>query len=157
MIKHLYILLLLCVATTVQAQKKPVADTTEVVVAMNTILHADPRLDIVLKKQQTRSGGGSGIYSGRGYRVQIYSGNDRAKATKVKIDFQRRFPNVHAYMTYASPQFRVKVGDFHSRGEAQEMYSKLGTLYNPCMIVPDIVVFRNINTHKEKDDRSNTE
>lgn len=154
MIKHLYILLLLCVATTVQAQKKPLADTTGEVLATNTILHADERLDIVLKKTK-HTGSGSGIYSGRGYRVQIYAGNDRSKAAKTKIDFQRRFPNVHAYMTYVSPQFRVKVGDFHSRGEAHEMYSKLSTIYNPCMIVPDIVVFRNINTHK--DDRQDTE
>jgi hypothetical protein len=156
MIKHLYILIFLCVATTVQAQKKPVADTTVEILATNTILHADPRLDIVLKKTK-QTGGGSGIYSGRGYRVQIYAGNDRSKAAKTKIDFQRRFPGVYAYMTYVSPQFRVKVGDFRSRGEAQEMYSKLSTLYTPCMIVPDIVVFRNINTHKEKDDRSNTD
>ncbi len=154
MIKYLYILLLLCLATTVQAQRKPLADTTGEVLATNTILHADARLDILTKKTK-QTGGGSGIYSGRGYRVQIYAGNDRSKAAKTKIDFQRRFPNVHAYMTYVSPQFRVKVGDFRSRGEAQEMYSKLGTLYNPCMIVPDIVVFRNINTHK--DDRSDTE
>lgn len=156
MIRHLYIFLLLCVATTVQAQKKPVADTTDEIQNTNTILHADARLDIITKKTK-HTGGGSGIYSGRGYRVQIYAGNDRSKAAKTKIDFQRRFPGVHAYMTYVSPQFRVKVGDFRTRGEAQEMYSKLSTIFNPCMIVPDIVVYRNINTHKEKDDRSNTD
>lgn len=157
MIKHLYILLLLCVSVTVQAQKKPAADTTVEVLATNTILHSDPRIDVVLKKTKHTGGGGSGIYSGRGYRVQIYAGNDRSKAAKTKIDFQRRFPGVHAYMTYVSPQFRVKVGDFRSRGEAQDMYSRLSTLYTPCMIVPDIVVFRNINTHKDKDDRANTD
>lgn len=156
MIKHLYILLLLCIATSAQAQKRSVPDTTAEILNTNTILHADARLDIVTKKTK-QTGGGSGIYSGRGYRVQIYAGNDRSKAAKTKIDFQRRFPGVHAYMTYVSPQFRVKVGDFRSRGEAQEMYSKLSTIFNPCMIVPDIVVFRNINTHKEKDDRSNTD
>lgn len=156
MIRYLYLLLFLCVAGNVSAQKIPVADTTEEI-AMNTIVHADPRLDIILKKAKRNSGGGGGIYSGRGFRVQIYSGNDRNKATKMKIDFQRRFPGVHAYLTYVTPRFKVKVGDYRSRGEAQEMYNKLSTLYNPCMIVPDMVVFRNINTHKEKDDRSNTD
>ncbi len=156
MIRHLYILLLLCIAGTVSAQKKHVVDTTELL-AVNTIVHADPRADMLLKKTKSTGGGGSGIYSGRGFRVQIYSGNDRSKAAKMKIDFQRRFPGVHTYMTYVTPRFKVKVGDYRSRGEAQDMYNKLSTLYNPCMIVPDIVVFRNINTHKEKDDRSNTD
>src|ERR1043165_2407267 len=120
-----YILVLFCCANVMLAQGKG-ADTTQV--AMNTVLHADPRLDILLKKHKTSSGGGGGIYSGRGYRVQIYSGNDRNKATKVKIDFMRRFPDVRTYMTYVAPQFRVKVGDFRSRGEAQELYSKVSTL-----------------------------
>ncbi len=156
MIRHLYILLFLCIAGAVSAQKKPAVDTTELL-AVNTIVHADPRLDVLMKKTKSTGGGGSGIYSGRGFRVQIYSGNDRSKAAKMKIDFQRRFPNVHTYMTYVTPRFKVKVGDYRSRAEAQEMYNKLSTLYNPCMIVPDMVVFRHINTHKEKDDRSNTD
>ncbi len=54
-------------------------------------LHADPRLAIVLKKHTTGTGVGV-ISSGRGFRVQIYSGNDRNKATATKIDFMRRFP-----------------------------------------------------------------
>ncbi|MBL7718382.1 MAG: SPOR domain-containing protein [Flavipsychrobacter sp.] len=146
--KLFYIVALLCVAQVSVAQE---ADTTVEVVAMNTVLHADPRLDILLKKSKG-TGGGSGIYSGRGFRVQIYSGNDRAKATKIKVDFMRRFPHIQTYMTYVSPQFRVKVGDFKSREEAQDLYRQLSTLYNPCMIVPDIVVHRNIRTHKENDD-----
>lgn len=144
-----YILIFVCLSQVTFAQRAAVQDTAQPV-ALNTVLHADPRLDIILKKQKAASG--NGIYSGRGYRVQIYSGSDRAKATKMKIDFMRRFPNVQAYMTYASPHFRVKVGDFRSRGEAQEMYSKLSTLYNPCMIVPDIVVFRNFSSNKDKND-----
>jgi hypothetical protein len=146
----IYILALLCLSFDLEAQDMQ-ADTGAT--AMYTLLHADPRLDIVLKKRKTSSGGGSSIYSGRGYRVQIYSGNDRNKANKMKVDFMRRFPGVGAYMTYVSPQFRVKVGDYRSRGEAQEMYRTLSAIYNPCMIVPDIVVFKNINRPKEQDDR----
>lgn len=149
-----YILIPVCLANAAQAQHGRVKDSLPPA-PVYTALHADARLDIVLKKRKM-SGSGNSIYSGRGYRVQIYSGNDRNKATKIKIDFARRFPGVQTYMTYVSPQFRVKVGDFHTRGEAQEMYRQLSTLYNPCMIVPDIVVFRNIN-NKNKDDRSDTD
>lgn len=112
--------------------------------ATGVILHADPRLAIVLKKHKNAHLGI--IRSGHGYRVQIYNGNDRVKANQVKVDFIRRFPGVRTYLTYVQPQFRVKVGDFRSRGDAQDMYEKVSTLYNPCMIVPDIIV---INTMKD--------
>jgi len=126
-----------------------VTDTTGV------IIHADPRLDIVtaaLRPKTERrntgnaSSGRSGVIrSGRGYRVQIYNGNDRTRATNLKVDFMRRFPNVRTYMTYIQPQFRVKVGDFTTRQEAQRFAGQINTIYSPVMIVPDIIV---INTFR---------
>jgi len=112
------------------------------------VLHADQRLAMVVKKR-TVSVLRGGIYSAHGYRVQIYNGNDRAKATQVKLDFMRRFPGIRTYMTYVQPQFRVKVGDFRSRPDAQKMYQQVTNLYTPCMIVPDIVEINNVS---RKDD-----
>ncbi len=113
-------------------------DTTGVVI------HADPRLDIIFKKYRNTPIGY--IYSGRGYRVQIYNGNDRVKANEIKVDFIRRFPGVRTYLTYVQPQFRVKVGDFRTRGDAAKLFEQTSAIYNACMIVPDIVV---INTMKD--------
>lgn len=105
------------------------------------VVYADPRLDIILKKQKSTVTGS--IRSGQGYRVQIYNGNDRVKAMHIKNDFMRRFPNVKTYLSYVQPQFRVKVGDYKTRGDAEMMYEQTSALYNPCMIVPDIIM---INT-----------
>ena len=58
----------------------------------------------------------------------------------------RRFPGVRTYMTYVQPQFRVKVGDYRTREDALEMYRQASQLYNPSMIVPDIIV---INTLRD--------
>jgi hypothetical protein len=113
------------------------------------IIHADSRLDIVLAalKPKASSGSRAGVIrSGRGFRVQIYNGNDRIKATQTKVDFMRRFPSVRTYMTYIQPQYRVKAGDFKTRAEARKLYEQLSTLYSPVMIVPDIIV---INTLRD--------
>lgn len=85
------------------------------------------------------------IRSARGYRIQIYNGNDRNKAIKLKIECIRRFPKLETYMTYIQPQFRVKVGNFTSRGEAQKFVQQMSSLFSPIMIVPDFIV---INTFK---------
>jgi SPOR domain len=83
------------------------------------------------------------VSSGKGFRVQIYNGPDRNKAIAVKSDFMRLYPGVRTYLTYISPGFRVKVGDYRNRSDAAGMLKELNSVYNPSMIVPDIV---NIST-----------
>jgi hypothetical protein len=142
----LIVFLMLCFTPKGMAQIKvsypePEDTTTSVIV------HADPRLAIITKKHVSVAQ--PGIHSGRGYRVQIYSGSDRNKAASTKIDFMRRYPGVRAYLSYVSPQFRVKVGDYRSRGEAQKMYQQVERRYTPCMIVPDIILVNTLNTQKD--------
>jgi hypothetical protein len=118
-------------------------------------IHSDPRLAILSTyNEPTRvnyagAGGISGsIHSAKGFRVIIYSGTERAKASATKADFMKRFPGVRVYISYALPQYRVKVGDYGTRQEAQEFYRQLSSLYSPCMVVPDIV---EINTFRKND------
>ena len=79
------------------------------------------------------------IYTGPGFRVQIYNGSSRDKAVQVKAEFMRRFPGVHTYLSYISPNFRVKVGDYRSRTDAEGMLWEANSMYSPSMIVPDVV------------------
>ena len=60
-----------------------------------------------------------------GFRVQVYSGADRSKAYAEQARFKRIFPDVETYISYEEPNYRVKVGDFTSRSEAQELMSAL--------------------------------
>jgi len=108
----------------------------------SVVIHADPRLSLITSKKQGNPVGY--ISSGKGFRVQIYNGNDRKAAINTKIDFMRRFPNIATYLTYVAPQFRVKVGDFKSRADAQKFNHELISIYNPTMIVPDLIVINSI-------------
>lgn len=130
---------------TAQAQIKVNESASEQEVVQGVIIHADPRLAVLEKKHRNIQLGV--IRSGKGYRVQIYNGNDRNRANEIKVDFMRRFPGVRTYLTYVQPQFRVKVGDYRTREEAHTMYTQVSPLYNPSMIVPDIVM---INTLKDE-------
>ena len=72
-----------------------------------------------------------------GYRVQIFFGSNRQKATDVKSDFSSKFPDVPAYISYQQPNFKIRVGDYRSRFEAQRMMSELNGMYPTTFIVPD--------------------
>ncbi len=57
-----------------------------------------------------------------GYRVQVFSGNDRtAKTTAYKIEerIRSRQPNYTVYVSFASPFWKVRIGDCVTSEEAQ--------------------------------------
>lgn len=64
-----------------------------------------------------------------GFRVQVFSDNNtrtakneaRAKARQVSA----RFPHLSTYVRYTSPYWRLKVGDFRTRQEADEAAEQL--------------------------------
>jgi len=78
-------------------------------------------------------------YSAKGFRVQIYYGPDRKKAIEIKKSFMRLYPTVHSYLIYNAPSFRVKVGNYRNRGDAEVMLKAVRPEYSPVMIVPDNV------------------
>lgn len=69
-----------------------------------------------------------GIIS-QGFRVQIYSSNRnqiaKAGAFKVEKEFVESFPEIHAYVTYTAPFWKVRVGDFSSYYEALTFSNKI--------------------------------
>jgi len=72
-----------------------------------------------------------------GYRVQIYFGSVRQKASDVKQDFSNKHPEINSYLTYLAPNFKVRVGDFRSRLEAQGFLKSIEGLYPTSFIVQD--------------------
>lgn len=63
-----------------------------------------------------------GRHKARGFRIQVFTGNnsreDKAKAEKMKRDFQTAFPELSFYITFRSPRRFCRVGDFRTRQEA---------------------------------------
>jgi hypothetical protein len=143
--KLLFLLLVFCAAAPVCRCQTALTDVAADTPATGVVVHADPRLALLAHRTVAAPARKWVIRSARGYRLQIYNGNDRVKATQTKIDFIRRFPSIRTYMSYTAPQFRVKVGDFSSRAEAQRLYEQIRMLYSPVMIVPDVIV---VNTLK---------
>jgi hypothetical protein len=80
------------------------------------------------------------VSSGKGFRVQIYNGPDRGKAMDIKAEFMRNNPGVRTYLTYISPCFRVKIGDYRNRSDAAGMLREAKSTYTAFMIVPDIII-----------------
>lgn len=100
------------------------------------LITRDPRLDELVDRQKQVN---LEKQSMPGYRVQIYFGGNRPKASEVKLDFNSRFPDIPAYLTYQQPNFKVRVGDFRNRYEAQKLLKQLEGKYPTTFVVPDEV------------------
>ena len=113
-----------------------IVKTTPIVVPPTpAIVHQPPPAPVVsIQHHEMRT-----IYTGKGYRVQIYNGPDRARAVYVKTEFMRHFPGVHSYLIYNAPGFRVKIGDYRNRSDAEGMLREANSMFSPSMIVPDMV------------------
>jgi hypothetical protein len=100
------------------------------------ILTRDNRLDKLITKQKDANALKQTI---PGYRVQIYFGGIRPKASEVKIEFSKEHPDVPAYLTYSAPNFKVRVGDFRTRLEGVKFMKSIEGQYPTMFIVPDEV------------------
>jgi hypothetical protein len=111
----------------------------------SVVVNKDPRIDLLVSKQieinevTTRNA----RRHAPGFRILVISTNDRNKVIEAKTKMYREFPELKAYMMYQSPFFRLKVGNFREREEAEEYLSQIQRIYKSGVyIVPDTIEVR---------------
>jgi len=80
----------------------------------------------------------------KGYRVQIYFGtgsNAKAKAEGVKKDFLLKHTDIEAYMVYDSPYFKVRVGNFRSKLDAEKFKIEIQGEYENIFLIEEEIQF----------------
>lgn len=75
-----------------------------------------------------------------GFRVQIYTGTSRSGAYAAQSEFQKLYPHINTYVSYTQPNYRVKVGDFRSRSDAQSMMNALRKRFNVFLFTEEVNV-----------------
>ncbi|MBP3944170.1 SPOR domain-containing protein [Sphingobacteriaceae bacterium WQ 2009] len=79
----------------------------------------------------------------RGFRVQIYTGSSRSQAYAEQARFRRLYKDVDTYVSYNEPNYRVKVGDFRSRSDANAYLRMLKSQFsNVFIFTEDIYVYQ---------------
>lgn len=103
----------------------------------------DARIDTLLlhRLQPAKSGGStssnSTYISSDGYRVQFFSGTNRAEAYSAQEKFRQKFPDLRTYITYREPNFKVRAGDFRTRMEAAKLVQDMRAMFPALFIVSE--------------------
>jgi hypothetical protein len=89
-----------------------------------------PDIQSVLEDHQDTVGGSLTVPSGatpgesneivQGYRVQVFSTSDFAEAQVRQADAQSLFPGEGIYLVYEPPTYKIRVGDFLARFDAEQ-------------------------------------
>lgn len=73
-----------------------------------------------------------------GYRVQLFAGNSKWEAVKVKSDFLKKYDGEDTpHVIWQTPNFKVRVGDYRDRFEAQKYLVLYKVDYPSAFVVKD--------------------
>lgn len=115
----------------------------DTVLMRNGIFNSMPDAVSVLQSQTVRDAVDERVLSNEasefnGYRIRIYfdnSQNAREASSAILSDFESGHPDMPAYRTFDSPNFKVTVGDFRTRSEALAALKAIQTEFPSAFIV----------------------
>jgi len=132
------VLCLLSLPLPFKAQESTVAEpkknTFEIISMRDSIsggtvtVHQDKRIERIVADNSA----GTGAVS-HGYRVQVFSSNAQRTAREEAFSIERRlkdaFPDMGVYVSYSSPFWKVRIGNFQTTAEARVFTDELLYLF----------------------------
>jgi hypothetical protein len=98
----------------------------------------DPLIDtLIARRSSFNKNNITSDETANGYRVQIFFGSNRQAAYNAQAKFINEYPEIHTYVTYNEPNFKVHAGDFRTRLEAQKLASELAGMFPSLFIIPE--------------------
>ena len=102
----------------------------------------DPRVDMLVRKQieineETTRDSRRNM---PGFRIQVLNSPDRSKVFAAKAKVYQEFPDLKPYLLYQAPNYKLKVGNFKTQEEAEEMQKQLERLFpSGLYIIRDVI------------------
>lgn len=108
-------------------------------------IHQDSRVDSILQRHINYNRQSDGI---DGYRIHIFfeAGNlSLSKANQAASRYQMLYPGDTAYVSFSEPYYRVRVGDFRTRLDAEGYLQKIIRDYPNAFVIKDKINFPRID------------
>ncbi|HEX6916179.1 MAG TPA: SPOR domain-containing protein [Chitinophagaceae bacterium] len=104
----------------------------------------DQRIDLLNKKQTVQNRYGTFAphrVREKGYRIQVISTQSRTEALAIKADLLSRFPGQQTYLFFREPFFKIRIGNFRTRAEANDFAENLLRYPGQVFIVADMIEY----------------
>jgi hypothetical protein len=97
------------------------------------IILKDPRIDYLQKIYAAKSKVRPELK--RIYRVQLSSSRSRTEVNDLKTQFSAKYPGIPVYMSFDPPTFKLRVGNFATRQDAEQFLREVRKIYGSSFIV----------------------
>jgi hypothetical protein len=127
---------------------------SEVAVANDTVIVVkDARLDLLTSKQTQINKRATMLTSSgqyKGFRVQVVSTSNREQAFRIKSDLLSRYPDQKTYVVFQAPNFKVRIGNFLKRPDAEKFRTQINKVYPTGVFIVDDAI--DYTPSKEEED-----
>jgi hypothetical protein len=97
----------------------------------------DDKVDLLVSKHIQINQNRKGI---DGFRIQIFfdSGNNsKTRAKSIYESFMAKYPDIGTYLTFKTPNYKVRIGDFRTKLDAQRFLNEIIADYPNAWIIED--------------------
>ena len=130
--------LIISVASISKAQM--VIDT----VGSNVYVMKDSRLDILVKKKaEINKKAADAKKPNKGYRIQVLNTTDRNQALATKSKLLTLYPEQKTYLMYQAPYFKIRIGNFVEKAEADDLKKELARMFpTGVFVIPSDIEYK---------------
>ena len=97
----------------------------------NTTVNQDPKFEQLLNEKRKIN---TSLTVNDSYKIQIFNGGSE-NAKKTLNDFRLEFKNIDATIVFNTPNYKVWVGNFKSRIEAEKNMAELKDRYKNMLLI----------------------
>ncbi len=97
-------------------------------------LYINDKVDAYLAEKAAKN---RNVKYANGFRIQLYVGRERKIVDDAKIFIYQTYPNINPYLTYSLPIYKLKIGDFITRTEAERLLNQLKPMYPEAIIISE--------------------
>ena len=70
-------------------------------------------------------------------RVQVFQAEARDKIFEAKAQFSARYPGIQTFVTYVSPNFKLRAGEFESKQEAFKFMQQIKPYFPTSFVIEE--------------------
>ena len=99
----------------------------------------DEKVDLLINKHVQINQNRKGI---EGYRIQVFfdSGtNSKTRAQSIFESFKAKYPETGVYLTFKAPNYKVRVGNFRTKLDAQRYLHSIIGEYPNAWVIEDMI------------------
>ena len=115
----------------------------------DTISHSvyvvkDSRFDLLTKKKaEINKKSADSKKPNKGYRIQVLNTTDRNQALNTKSRLLTIYPEHKTYLMYQAPYFKIRIGNFVEKSEADDLKKELARMFpTGVFVIPSDIEYK---------------